>query len=107
MDTKDHFLLPASHGVQQSGLPVPQDFRSRKEKILRYALRNQHTGNGVEVTSDGTVAARTVVRCDGSLQLFVDNEWTYLNMNWGNYERPAPLTRPYRNTVTISLCRPQ
>ena len=107
LDTKDHFLLAASHGVLPSGLPVPQDFRSRKEKILRYALRNQRTGNGVEVTSEGTVAARTAVRRDGSLQLFVDNEWTYLNMNWGNYERPSPLTRPYRNTVTISLCRPE
>jgi hypothetical protein len=103
MDTKDHFLFPASRGVQSSGLPVPHDFRSRKENVLRYALRDQSTGNGIEVTSDGTVAARTAVNADGSMQLFVDNAWTYLNMNWGNYERPAALKSPFRGTITVRL----
>ena len=103
MDTKDHYLFPATQGVQPSGLPVPHDFRARKENVLRYALLHQSTGNGITVISDGTVAARTTVSSDGSLELFVDNAWTYLNMNWGNYERPVVLSNPYRNTVRVQL----
>jgi hypothetical protein len=103
LDTKDHYLFPSRRGVQTSGLPVPHDFRSRKENVFRYALSNGTSGNGLEVVSDGMVAARASVRPDGRLDLFIDNEWTYLNMNWGNYERPAPLTRPYRNTITVQL----
>lgn len=100
MDTKDEFLLPGYRG-----LPVPADFRSRKENIMRYALTNRRTGKGVEVTADGDCAARTAVLPDGMMDLLLDNAWTYLNMNWGNYERPAPLARPYTNTVTIRLLR--
>lgn len=103
MDTRDHYLFPSRRGMQASGLPVPHDFRSRRENVIRYALVNGTSANGVEVVSDGTVAARASVRPDGRLDLLIDNEWTYLNMNWGNYERPAPLTRPYRNTITVRL----
>jgi hypothetical protein len=103
MDTRDHYLFPSRRGMQSSGLSVPHDFRSRRENVIRYALVNGISANGVEVVSDGTVAARASVRPDGRLDLLIDNEWTYLNMNWGNYERPAPLTRPYRNTITVRL----
>lgn len=103
MDTKDHYLFPSRRGVQPSGLPVPHDFRSRKEHLLRYELQNPVSGNGLDVVSDGSVAARSAVRPDGRLELSISNEWTYLNMNWGNYERPASLTRPYRNTITVQL----
>ena len=103
LDTKDHYLFPARRGVQPSGLPAPHDFRSRREHVVRYTVLNTLSGNGLTVVSDGSVAARSAVRPDGRLELSIDNEWTYLNMNWGNYERPAPLTRPYRNTITVQL----
>jgi len=104
MDTKDFYLFRKSGGMQRSGLPVPQDFRGMKENILQYMLRNQHTGVGVCVESEGTLAARTEVNPEGYLHLFVDNEWTYVNLNWGNYERPVTLTHPYRGTVKVRLC---
>jgi hypothetical protein len=103
LDTKDFYLFPSRNGEQMSGLPVPNDFRSRKESILRYTLLNGVTGNGIEVRAPGTVAARTAVRTDGMLDLFIANEWTYLSLNWGNYERPTPTNRPYGNGVTMHL----
>ena len=102
-DTRDSYLFPSRRGSQPTSLPVPNDFRARRENIFRYALLNGGTGNGIEVLSPGTVAARAAVRPDGMLDLLIANEWTYLNLNWGNYERPALLARPYRNTITVHL----
>jgi hypothetical protein len=104
LDTKDFYLFPGSHGVLPSGGTVPRDFRSRKENILLYLVRDQRNGNGLRVESEGTVAARSAVKPDGSIQLFVDNEWTYLNLNWGNYERPVTLAHPFKGSVKVRLC---
>jgi hypothetical protein len=105
MDTKDFYLFQKEGGLQPSGLPVPRDFCGMKENIFQYMLWNQPTRVGLRVESEGTLAARTGVGPDGSLHLFIDNEWTYVNLNWGNYERPVKLRPPYRGTVKVRLCR--
>jgi beta-galactosidase len=104
-DTKDFYLFRNEGGTQPAGLPVPHDFRGLKENIFQYALWNQQTGVGLRVESEGTLGARTAVQPDGSLHLFVDNEWTYANLNWGNYERPVEPHSPYKGTVRVRFCR--
>ena len=103
-DTKDFYLFRKEGGTQPVGLPVPHDFRGLKENIFQYALWNQQTGVGLRVESEGTLGARTAVQPDGSLHLFVDNEWTYANLNWGNYERPVEPHSPYKGTVRVRFC---
>ena len=107
MDTKDFSLFWKEGGMQPTGLPVPHDFRGLKENILQYALWNQDKRVGLRVESEGALAARTAVQRGGPLHLFIDNEWTYVNLNWGNYERPVKLQLPYKGTVNVRLCRAQ
>ncbi len=105
MDTKDFSLFRKEGGMPPAGLPVPHDFRGLKENIVEYGLWNQQKGCGLRVESEGALAARTAVQRDGSLHLFVDNEWTYVNLNWGNYERPVTLQTPHKGVVKVRLCR--
>jgi hypothetical protein len=105
MDTKDFYLFPKEDRAEAARLPIPHDFRTLKENIIEYTLSNQIKGVGLRVESDGSIAARSRVKSGGAIDLLVDNEWTYLNLNWGNYERPVRLLSPYKGTVKVMLCR--
>jgi len=100
-DTKDFFLFKADKGIPPGGLPISHDFRAMKENLTSYTLWNQESRRGLRVESDGGLAARADVRPDGSLHLFVNTHWTYMNLNWGNYERPAKMQQGRQGTVKI------
>jgi hypothetical protein len=100
-DTKDFYLFKAGNGIPPWELPVPHDFRGMKESLESYTLWSQREGRGLRVESDGRLAARTSVRNDGNLDLFVNTHWTYLNLSWGNYIRPAKIEQDHRGSVTV------
>jgi beta-galactosidase len=105
-DTKDYYLFKATRGEPVVGLAVPHDFRSMKENIERYALRNQQSGAGFSVEARGDLAARTSVRQNELLDLFVNTQWTYMNLNWGNYMRPANGDQASVGTVKVKIGMP-
>jgi hypothetical protein len=98
-DTRDYFL----DGKTSGRLPVPVDFRSTKEHIVRYALTDPQGHRGACVNSDGTLAARAVVDEDGSTSVILLSRWNYVNLSWGNYEGVKPLPRPFHGEATIQL----
>lgn len=102
-DTRNWYLFRATGGNQPSGLPVPNDFRSLKENILQYILTSKDGRTGLEVLSDGRVAARSEVLGDGSVNLIINNEWTYRNLEWGNYERPVNIKNGYSGEINMRL----
>jgi hypothetical protein len=72
-----------------------------KENLKSYALWNRDVGTGIRVEADGELAARTNVRQDGKMDLFLNTHWTYMNLNWGNYERPAKMEKGPRGSVKV------
>jgi len=43
------------------------------------------------------------VQRNGNIYLYINNEWDYVNLNWGNYERAVKLTPTYKGKVSIKL----
>ncbi|MFC2158733.1 glycoside hydrolase family 2 protein [Acidobacteriota bacterium] len=102
LDTKDFYLFSLS-GLPENGLPVTNDFRSMKENIFLYELTESLSGKGIRVESDGAAAARSAVNGDGSIDLSINNRWTYFHLDWGNYEREIKLSPGFSGTVVFKL----
>lgn len=104
-DTRDFFLFKGSEGVLPEGLPVSNDFRSTKENITSYRLWDGAANVGLHVEADGDLAARTGVPQNGPLDLFLNRHWTYMNLEWGNYERPASTADLSNGSVKVRFFR--
>lgn len=102
MDCKA-FYLNQKKGLVARQLAVTNDFKSMKEYIYSYILYNGKTKTGIQVKDQGSVSARSAVQPNGDIFLYVNNEWNYVNLNWGNYERPLKLTPKYEGKVKIKL----
>ena len=102
MESKD-FYLNQLNGLDDSHLPVTNDFKSMKENVYYYMLYNNKTNSAIRVIGQGDVAARSSVQRDGNIYLYINNEWDYVNLNWGNYERAVKLTPTYKGKVSIKL----
>lgn len=103
-DSKDFFLFQKT-GKRNSWFPVTNDFRSSKLNILTYSLTNQTTGTGILVISDGRLSARSEINADGSVKLILLDKISYDDLDWGNYEQPDNIERPYNSTVNFFLIR--
>ena len=101
-DTKDFFLFQKT-GKHTNWLPVPNDFRSSKLDILIYSLSNQATGSGIMAVSDGMLSARSEVKADSSVKLILLNKISYDDLDWGNYERPDQIERPFGSFTKLIL----
>jgi len=101
-DTKDFFLFQKT-GKHTNWLPVPNDFRSSKQDILTYSLSNQATSSGIMAVSDGKLSARSEVKADSSVKLILLNKISYDDLDWGNYERPDQIERPFGSFAKLIL----
>jgi hypothetical protein len=72
-----------------------------KENIYSYTLT---TGNDNELTvlSDGTHACRLKKNPKG-ITLYVNSEWDYLSLNWGNYNKNDILPGKFSDTIRMRV----
>jgi beta-galactosidase len=105
-DTRDFYLFKTTNGVSTDEREASNDFRAMKENIERYSLWNVKSGAGLTVEADGEVAARTSVSPKGTVNLFVNTRWTYVNLSWGNFTRPVEGNGKHRGAVKVRLGKP-
>lgn len=66
--------------------PLTQMAKGMKENIWHYTLSASSAGNSLSVVSpDASLACRASKRADGQLMLYINNQWDYPEIAWGNY----------------------
>lgn len=83
-DTHDYYYW-ADAGAN-CDRPLTQKAKGMKENIYRYTLSAHGEKKGLTVCSpDASLACRASKRSDGQLRLYVNNQWDYPEIAWGNY----------------------
>jgi beta-galactosidase len=103
MDTRDFYLYGMSGRPRERDFAVPVDFRTTKEHIRSYAVRDPRRQIGVQVISEGTVAARAGVNADSTVTVTVLNAWNYSDLRWGNYEGIRKMPARFAGGVQMQL----
>lgn len=66
--------------------PLTQRAKGMKENIYRYTLSAEgETGSLTVCSPDASLACRASKRADGQLMLYINNQWDYPEIAWGNY----------------------
>jgi len=74
-----------------------------KTSLIFYQLIYKDGVKKLRVESNGSMAARLLKSSVGSINLLVNNEWDYVNLNWGNFERNIHITNNYKNLIRFRL----
>ena len=66
--------------------PLTQRAKGMKENIYRYTLSAEgETGSLTVCSPDASLACRASKRANGQLMLYINNQWDYPEIAWGNY----------------------
>jgi hypothetical protein len=84
-DSKD-FYLYSVQGLNPQFGSATNDFRSTKEHILYYSLYTKGNSSRLLIEGDNTdLSARSEVLNNGNIRLYINNQWWYPDLIWGNY----------------------
>ena len=75
--------------------------RSLKENIYTYTLATE-ANSGIKLFSRGKLACR-FDQIDGDPILFVNDQWDYNSLLWGNYMKKVPLNSKIEGRVTMTI----
>lgn len=99
---KDFFLF----GNDDPGDRGSNDFRSRKENIYYASAIMEGSGHRVRVESDSSAAVKMEypnTEKKDRISMLINNEWSYKDLDWGNYMNPATMPQEYTNTFRLRL----
>ena len=96
-DTEDAFLW----GKNDATSHATNDFRSLKENIWYAACSLAGSQVRARAEANANVAVRASVLPDGRVSLSLYNEWSYPNLEWGNYTGQS--VAPAQNSREIRL----
>lgn len=83
--------------------PLTQMAKGMKENIYHYTLSTKADNPGFSVLSpDASLACRMNKGADGQLFLYINNQWDYPEIAWGNYCKTLEVT-PCYGQVTIQF----
>jgi hypothetical protein len=96
-DERDFILF----GRNDAGGRGTVDFRSMKENVYYASAVVRGSEARVQALSDGTDAVRLEARPEG-VRFFINNEWNYPNLAWGNWVKDPVLPKAgYANQVRM------
>ncbi len=95
-DSKGFFYF----GLEKE-LPYSNMVRSLKENIYTYTLATE-ANSGIKLFSRGKLACR-FDQIDGDPILFVNDQWDYNSLLWGNYMKKVPLNSKIEGRVTMAI----
>jgi beta-galactosidase len=103
VDSKCGYFYFGPEGTDKKFVDLINDVKCLKTNLNFYNINYSGNTNKLSVEANGDIAARLNKSALGSLNLIVNNEWDYVNLNWGNYERNIHITNNYMNAVTFRL----
>jgi beta-galactosidase len=103
MDSKCGYFYYGPKGTDKKFRDLVNEAKCLKTSLNFYQLIYNDGVKRLRVESNGSTAARLVKSSFGSINLLVDNEWDYVNLNWGNYERNIHITNNYKNLIRFRL----
>jgi len=96
LDRKDFYY----HGIDRT-LPLTNIARAMKENIYSYSLIKVN-GPKLQVFANGDKACRLTTTAEGFI-LYIDDQWDYASLLWGNYMKRIELPGEYRNSVIMKI----
>ena len=103
LDSKCSYFYFGPAGTNKNYTDLVNDARSLKTNLNFYNVIFKDGLKRLRVEANGNVAARIDKSSAGSLCLLVNNEWDYVNLNWGNYEKNIHITNNYKNLIRFRL----
>jgi len=103
MDSKCGYFYFGPAGTNKNFTDLVNDARSLKTNLNFYNVIFKDGLKRLRIEANGNVAARIDKGSAGSLGLLVNNEWDYVNLNWGNYEKNIHITNNYKNLIRFRL----
>jgi beta-galactosidase len=95
-DTKDFYY----HGIDKK-LPITNAARALKENIYVYSLMTSG-GNELTVLAKGDKACRLDKKDQGNL-LYINHQWDYTSLGWGNYMKRYKSAKEYNDKIVIKI----
>ena len=96
LDRKDFYYL----GINYK-LPMTNMARAMKENIYFYSL-DKVNGSKLVILANGDKACRLDKTSEGFI-LYIDDQWDYTGLLWGNYMKRKKLPKEYRNSVMMKV----
>ncbi|MFH0758636.1 MAG: glycoside hydrolase family 2 TIM barrel-domain containing protein [Bacteroidota bacterium] len=103
MDSKCGYFYYGPEGTDKEFHDLANEAKCLKTSLNFYELICNDGVKRLRVESNGSLAARVVKSSLGSINLLVNNEWDYVNLNWGNFEHNIHISNNYKNLIRFRL----
>jgi hypothetical protein len=103
MDSKAGYFYFGLDGGDKKFADLINEVKSLKTNLNFYNIIFKDGLKRLRVEAQGNVAARLVKSSASTLNLLINNEWDYVNLNWGNYEKNIHITNNYKNIIQFRL----